>query len=142
MVDETIKKHGCHITYVLAEKSDPAFCYSTGLFHNFEIPELFISALPQNLSTEIVNSYQNRFSGGKEIRLYKKLTDIIDLFPVVLIEVERDKLKEYVLSSFRFYGEKKFKYLQCVYPDVKGNFPNDDGYDYDQDVLGDYRVDD
>ena len=45
---------------------------------------------------------------------------------------------DYVLSSLRFYGDKEFKYVQLVYPDTNGRFPNDAGYDYDQVIVGEF----
>lgn len=134
-VDDHIKEYGYHSTFVF-DKTLPSFCYSTGIFRNFNIPEIFISSLPENLSFEIVHNYVKYFKGTSDIPLNTKIDNLIDRFPVILIEAPISKLTEYVLTSFRFYKKDAFKYLQLVYPDPQGHFPNDKGYDYDQVIMG------
>jgi hypothetical protein len=48
------------------------------------------------------------------------------------------KLADYVLSTIRFYNGHPYKYVQLIYPDTAGNFPNDPGYDYDQVIIGQF----
>ena len=137
-VDENIRKHGYHSTFVFSDKS-PSFCYSTGIFKTFKIPEIFISALPQNLSHGLIENYVDKLKAATSIPLYTKIDDLTERFPVYLIEVPTEKLIDYVLSSIRFYENSEYKYLQLVYPDVKGHFPNEEGYDYDQLIMGQFK---
>ena len=136
MVYDNIEKNGFHNTYVMEEIGFTPFGYSTGIYKNFEIPELFISGLPNGLTNTLITNYAERFK-FKEIPLNKKIDDLIDRFPVYFIEVENDKLTEYTLSSFKFYKNSEFKYLQLIFPDLNGFFPNEEEYDYDQKILGD-----
>ena len=69
----------------------------------------------------------------------KRLDFLTNRFPVYLIDVPKSNLKEYVLLSINFYKEDDYKYLQVIYPDTKGNFPNDTGYDYDQEIMGKFK---
>ena len=133
-VEDNVRKHGYHSTFVFSD-NDPSFCYSTGICESFRIPELFISSLPQNLSHSLVEAYAAKFKTTDFIPLGNRLEDLTDRFPVYLMEVSKDKLKEYALSSVRFYGERNYKYLQLIYPDTNGQFPGEEGYDYDQIVL-------
>jgi hypothetical protein len=137
-VDENIRKHGYHSTFVFADSS-PSFCYSTGIYKTFGIPEIFISSLPQNLSHGLIESYVNKFKNVDSIPVDKRIDDLTDRFPIYLIDVATDKLTAYVLSSFRFYHDKDFKHVQLVYPDTQGRFPNDKGYDYDQIIMGQFK---
>ena len=136
-VEAAMKEYGYQSTFVFGD-STPFFCYSTGVYKSFGIPEIFISALPQNLSHELIANYVSKFKDTGSIPLGKKLEDLTDRFPVYLIEVSKDMLTDYVLSSLRFYGDEEFKYVQLVYPDTNGRFPNDAGYDYDQVILGEF----
>jgi hypothetical protein len=137
-VDENISKFGYHTTFVFSKK-EPSFCYSTGIYRSFGIPEIFISSLPQNLSGTLVESYVNKFKNSKKVELNKRIDDITDRFSVYLIGVPLDNLKDYVLSSIRLYDNEDYKYVQLIYPDINGYFPNDEGYDYDQIIMGDFR---
>ncbi|AMM50956.1 hypothetical protein TH61_06865 [Rufibacter sp. DG15C] len=134
-LNENIKEYGYHLTYVSASDS-PSFCYSTGIYSTYNIPEVFISSLPQGLCSEIIENYVEAFKDGKGIPLNEKLSFLTVRFPVYLINVPVSALKEYVLSSVKIYGDEKYKYLQVIYPDTEGNFPNDVGYDYDQEIMG------
>ena len=60
-VDENVAKFGFHITYVMEDETGPSFCYSTGLYKTYKIPEVFISGLPQNLSFTMVANYAEKF---------------------------------------------------------------------------------
>jgi hypothetical protein len=136
-VADNINQHGYHITYVAAG-TEPSFCYSTGIYKSFGIPESFISSLPQNLSGELVGNYARKFKDVTVVPVDQKISDLSDRFPVYLIDVPTANLKEYALSSIRLYGDNYFKCVQLIYPDTMGKFPNDDGYDYDQVILGEF----
>ena len=137
-VDDNIRKHGYHVTFVFADKT-PSFCYSTGIYKTFGIPEIFISSLPQNLSHGLIENYVNKFKDTNQIPVDKRIDDLTDRFPVYLIEIATDKLADYALSSIRFYKDNDYRYLQLIYPDTKGLFPDDQGYDYDQIIMGQFR---
>jgi len=137
-LDENIKKKGYQLTYISSSDS-PDFCYSTGIHRTFNIPELFISSLPKELCSEIVENYVEAFKENKEIPLNERLNALTDRFSVYLIDVPVSNLKEYVLFSIRIYKNDDYKYLQVIYPDTKGNFPNDIGYDYDQEIMDEFK---
>jgi len=81
----------------------------------------------------------NKFKNADSIPIDKRIDDLTDRFPVYLIEVSNDKLTDFVLSSIRFYKGEDYKYVQLVYPDTNGLFPNDNGYDYDQLIMGQFK---
>lgn len=135
-VDGNIKKSGYHLTNVFASKDTPSFFYSTGIYKTFGIPEIFISSLPSGLCSVLVENYVKSFKDKQTIPLNEKLDHLTDRFSVYLIEVPKSKLTDYVLSTVRLYKDEDYKYLQVIFPDTKGHFPNDIGYDYDQEVMG------
>jgi hypothetical protein len=136
-VDENIDKYGFHITYVLEDEKGASLCYSTGLFKNYKIPEIFISGLPQNLSFDLVGDYAEKFK-EKTVPIKLKINSPTEYFEfqILFIEVDNKNLEEYVYSSSRFYGDNEYKYLQLIYPDTKGLFPNESGYNYNQEIFG------
>jgi hypothetical protein len=136
-VDENISAYGYHSTSVFSDKS-PSFCYSTGIYKSFSIPELFISSLPQNLSSTLIQNYVDKFKQTGKVPLNVRVDDLTDRFPIYLIEVPEIKLTDYVLSTIRFYNGDPYKYVQLIYPDTAGHFPNDPDYDYDQVIMGQF----
>lgn len=137
-IDDNIKRIGYNSTFVSAD-STPSFCYSTGIYKSFGIPEIFISALPQNLSHELIKNYVNIFKDLEVIPLNEKVTYLSDRFSIYLIPVAKDRLAEYVLTSLRSYKGEDYQYVQLIYPDTNGYFPDEVGYDYDQIVMGQFK---
>jgi len=136
MVDNNIETYGYHITYVPEEKDFPPFGYSTGLYKNFDVPEVFVSGLPNGLSNTLITNYAEAFR-GQGVPLIQKLTKLIDLFPVYIIPVKNEALNEKTLSTFRLYQDDHFESVQIIFPDLAGKFPEEAGYDYDQEIFGD-----
>jgi hypothetical protein len=137
-VNENIQQFGYHSTFVFSQDS-PSFCYSTGIFENFKIPELFISSLPQNLSFDLINKYVETFK-DKTVLLNSKIDYLTERFPVYFIESSNHRLLDFVLTSIKYYKDRDYKYLQLIYPDTNGKFPNEKGYDYDQEIFGDFEI--
>lgn len=137
-VYNNIKNNGYHTTAVLEEIDFTPFAYSTGIFENFKIPELFISGLGPNLSGELIENYVRKFKFN-EVPLGKKIQYMSDRFAVYFISVENSDISEYAFTSVRFYQDRNYEYLQLIFPDLNGKFPNEVGYNYDQKVLGNLR---
>ena len=134
-VNDNIERYGYHMTFVDDSKAS-SFCYTTGIFKTCKIPEIFISALPQNLSFELIRKYVELFNKSKDIPLNTKIDTLTERFSVYLIEVPYSRLHNYVLSTLRFYKNEEVKYLQLIFPDTRGLFPTEIGYDYDQEIIG------
>lgn len=134
-VDQNIRLLGCHITTVLEDIETTPFGYSTGIYENFQIPEIFISGLPPRLTQEIIENYSKQYRFSKT-PILKIIENLSDRFPVYFTRVDNEKLIEYVLSSIRYYDEKHFEYIQLIYPDLNGNFPGEKNYNYDQEIFG------
>ncbi len=139
LVLQNIETYGFHITSVLEEENFTPFAYSTGLFENYNIPEIFISGLGPNLSNELMHSYAEKFKKN-ELPLYQKINNLTDRFPVVLIPLKSEDLVNHTLSSFKYYKNRPFSYIQLIFPDLNGLFPNEKSYNYDQEILGDFYI--
>lgn len=134
-VDDNIWRDGYHTTAVLEGENFTPFSYSTGVFANFNIPELFISGLGPNFSGQLTKNYVDKYKLGT-VPLNEKITDLNERFPVYFIKVSNESLSEHVLSTIRHYENKRYQYLQLIFPDLNGNFPHEPGYDYDQKIFG------
>ena len=137
-IDDDIEKYGYHVTYVMEEKDFTPFGYSTGLYKNFGIPEVFVSGLPNGLTNTLITNYAEIFK-DKSIPFNKKLDNLIDRFLVYLIPVETSLIEEKVLASLRLYDGIGFDSVQVIYPDLNGLFPGEVGYDYDMEIFGEIK---
>jgi hypothetical protein len=133
-VRESVARNGFHVTSV-GGGENVAFSYSTGIFESYDLPELIISALPPNLSYELISQYIIRFR-ETPLETGYRIEAMEEKFDYYLIPVSTDRIRDYMLATFRYYGEISFRCLQLVYPDTKLRFPHEDGYDYDQELFG------
>ncbi|SKC04397.1 protein of unknown function [Soonwooa buanensis] len=138
-VNENIKTKGFHTTAVLEDVDFTPFAYSTGIFENFEIPELIISGLGPNFSGELIENYVEKYKFNK-VPINTKIENLTDRFPIFFIEVENENLVENVLSSIKFYENREYKYLQLIFPDLNLYFPTNPNYDYDQKIFGEFKI--
>ncbi|EAS19197.1 hypothetical protein BBFL7_02095 [Flavobacteria bacterium BBFL7] len=134
LIHENVAKFGFHITYVMEEKGFTPFGYSTGIYQSFGIPELFISGLPSGLTNELIKNYVEKFK-FKKVLVNQKIDYLTNRFPVYFITVQNELLTDYALSSFSFYKDSEFKYVQLIFPDLKGRFPDESQYNYDQEII-------
>lgn len=137
-VRECVAQHGFHATYVGAGKN-PAFCYSTGIYETYAIPEIIISSLPPNLSHEMISHYIERFRDRAPI-IGKRITAEKERFDYYLVPVPLKRIQDYALATIKYYGGKSFEFLQLIYPDTQMLFPGEDGYDYDQELFGVFPI--
>ncbi|MBL0745652.1 DUF4262 domain-containing protein [Chryseolinea lacunae] len=139
-VDKNINEFGYHLTNVFESKERPSFFYSTGIYKSFNLPEIFIPSLPHGLCCEIADNYVKAFKDKRVVPRNEKLQHLSGRFPIFLIDVPTSRLTDYVLSSVWYYKDGNYEYVQVIYPDTQGHFPNDAGYDYDQEILGEFRL--
>ncbi|PQJ79053.1 DUF4262 domain-containing protein [Polaribacter porphyrae] len=131
-----IDKYGFNTTSLLEEKGFTPFGYSTGIYKNFKIPELFISGLLPRLNGDLIHYYVEKYK-FKEVPINEKIEGLSDRFPVYFIELDNNNLTEYTLTSIKYYKNAPYKYLQLIFPDLNGYFPFEKEYNYDQEILGD-----
>lgn len=134
-VRDSVAKNGFHTTTVGAGGETPGFTYSTGIYKSYGIPEIIISALPPNLSHELISQYVDRFRATGPL-IDERITAVKERFDYYLVPVPLVRIQEYVLASIKYYGSNPFEYLQLIYPDTEMLFPDEEGYDYDQELFG------
>jgi hypothetical protein len=134
-VRDSIAQNGFHTTSVGEGDDKPGFSYSTGIYKSYAIPELIISALPPNLSHELIAQYVDRFRATGPI-VGKRIAAEQERFDYYLVPVPLVRIQDYVLATIKYYGSAPFEYLQLIYPDADLLFPDEEGYDYDQELFG------
>lgn len=138
-VYDNIEKMGFHTTAVLEDINFTPFAYSTGIFENFNIPEIIISGLGPGFSTELIENYAEKYKFRK-VPLNTKIENLTNRFPIYFIETSVEDLSEYVLSSVKYYENRKYEYVQLIFPDFNFLFPNEIGYEYDQEIFGKLNI--
>jgi hypothetical protein len=138
-VRDSVARKGFHTTSVGAG-DEPEFSYSTGIYESYAIPEIIISALPPNLSHELISQYVDRFRAAGPI-IGERIFAEKERFDYYLVPVPLVRVQDYVLATIKYYGSAPFEILQLIYPDTELLFPGEDGYDYDQELFGAFPPD-
>jgi hypothetical protein len=139
-VRDSVALSGFHTTSVGAGEK-PAFSYSTGIYESFAIPEIIISALPPNLSHELISQYVDRFRATVPL-IGERIAAAKERFDYYLVPVPLARIQDCVLATIKYYGSAPFEFLQLIYPDTQLLFPGEEGYDYDQELFGEFSPDD
>jgi hypothetical protein len=109
------------------ENRVPGYNYTLGLTESKNHPELIIFGLPHRSAHQIMADLIDLI-GTKPLPLNTKIEQIANM-PLVLRKVTRDNAIEYVGGDCALYGEYGFDLVQIVWPDERGNFPWEEGFD-------------
>ena len=122
-----IKKNGFSIVYAFDHL--PNFAYSVGLEETWAHPELVVFGLDQELSHRLITDTVNLIKQGSSFLNENRADTIINEFRVMFMEVPFD-IGIYSLSqAANYYGDRKFRVIQILWPDQMGRFPVDDNCD-------------
>jgi hypothetical protein len=83
----------------------------------------------------LIAQYVDRFQATGPI-IGQRITAKQERFDYYLVRVPLVRIQEYVLATVKYYGKAPFEYLQLIYPDTELLFPDEEGYDYDQELFG------
>jgi hypothetical protein len=122
-----LKEPGWTVIGVGGSEQEPSFCYTVGLWHNFQHPEIIVFGLPIQHGHSILNALGLRIKNDKlqfcEDQEYK---DIAEGYPTRFRNVQPD---EHFGVALKFYQHQSFKALQLCWPDKSCKFPWEEAFD-------------
>ncbi|MED5388364.1 MAG: DUF4262 domain-containing protein [Pseudomonadota bacterium] len=127
-----IQRKGWHHFAVPGGDGQPGYTFSVGHFLNLNHPELIVVGLKDSLASRLLDSAAVRIRGlNKPYQPYRLYNDIADGLEVMFLPVSFPHYKEYLGFANWFYQSLPAPYpaLQMVWPDPKGIFPWQPGYD-------------
>jgi hypothetical protein len=124
-----IARVGWAVIGINAEEEGPAYAFSVGLFHTFSAPELLIMGLRIPTAMHLINDIGASIRTGRRFEAGGRYEDIAEGFPVEFTAVMKRHYRDYLGYAQWFYQGVEFPVLQCVWPDKKGVFPWEPGYD-------------
>ncbi len=127
LVRRHIADHGLHVTHVLADRVQPGWTYTVGLWGGHGHPEIVTSGLPPRTAHGILNTIRRRVAAGERfdhgVVDPRRLTNGRLAFLAL-----RDTRGEHLLDASAHYGGKRFEAVQMVWPDPNGLFPWEQGH--------------
>lgn len=126
---DNIKSFGCSIMHVPEHVTgttvEPGFSYSIGLFKNYQLPELLIIGLDQELRHTLIDNISIDYQEGTALEIGAYNAGIVENFDCLVAPVEPKHYKEYLGWARWFYNGDDFPVVQVIYPDLLGLFPWD-----------------
>lgn len=139
--EDLIAKHGYTLVGVFdPEGKEPTFAYSIGLTA-FAWPEvIFFGNIRPDFIEAILTDLINHWRADGKVTL-GDIDDIIVDYPLRVIEVATDPALEYAAQVTNYFEPKQIRFVQVLWPDKQGVFPNEPGYDNEraQPIVGEVR---
>jgi hypothetical protein len=132
---DQIREHGWFDTHVLGEGEYPGFSYSTGFWLTSGMPEVLIVGLKRKIAHDILWDLFRDFKGDASFPIGVPSEGIFGNARGCFLPVGKAHYPEHLGWSRWFYGGDDFPCLQLVWPDPKGRFPWQPGFD------GSFRLD-
>jgi hypothetical protein len=127
--EDDIRESGCHIIYVPADPSGRPFGFTIGLFELHAHPEVIVTGLEQQLTGQILNVISHNLATGQRYAPDVSYDDILDECTCRFARVDPSYVNDYLGYAVWYYQHRRFATLQCLWPDKRGKFPNEPGYD-------------
>jgi hypothetical protein len=127
-VRDVIDEHGWWVGLFDQEGDQPAFAYTIGLHETFGHAEIIIFGLALPAMHRILNECGALIRSGVRFDHGASSDDVLEGYPVRFRSVQdRESYETHLGYACRFYAERRFGVLQCVWPDRMRRFPGEEG---------------
>ena len=124
-----VKDHGWTRTSVFEDHEGPGFSFTTGFWLSSNIPEVIVFSLSPQIVHDI---FWDLYRDGKPLILPPigvKDAAVFSKFPAYFFPVSKKYYRQYLGWNRWFYCGDTFPCVQLVWPDSKGTFPWQQGFD-------------
>jgi hypothetical protein len=129
--DRTIFGHldrvGWAVICIPDDDEGPGFAYSLGLYETHGHPEVILIGMKTQTMYDLVNWIGKRVALGHRFEPGMPVEEVINKFAVWFLPVAGQHYREYLGYANWYYGSTTYPALQCVWPDMEGRLPWDEG---------------
>lgn len=122
-VIDDIASFGWHCVSVLAEGTEGPYCFTVGLFHKFQHPELIICGLKREVAHQILWNAVEGLTRGNRIDLKAATDELLVGYSCCFVEIPKSSYHEHVGWARWYYDGDDFPLYQIVWPSRDGYFP-------------------
>jgi hypothetical protein len=123
-----IRTVGWSVSAVLGDEIAPPWAYTVGLWLSHQGPELTMFGLPVEHLTTILNSMGDRMASGALIEVGDHADGICPCSLAIRPVHASWRTTSLFAISDRYYGYVRPTCLQVVWPDRRGRYPGDRGF--------------
>jgi hypothetical protein len=129
-VDAYVQRYGMTVMSVGGDEARPEWAYTIGLQRRFGHPEVGISGLPTKTAHAILNEIARRVARGEDARTGTLDASTLARLPCAFRSIRGSDLDAHHWAmGLRHYGGTHFDALQLVWPDPRGRFPWEPGWE-------------
>jgi hypothetical protein len=114
---------GWHCVQIFAEKNQPEYSFTVGLFQSYGHPELIIFGLKAHIAHQILCIAVDAVRAGSPIDLAQLTDALVEGYSCCFVEVPRREYGNYVGFAQWYYQGNDFPLYQVVWPSRTGLFP-------------------
>ncbi|RPF20343.1 DUF4262 domain-containing protein [Myceligenerans xiligouense] len=127
---EDVEARGFSSVWVFDDEEGlPDFAYTVGLSFSCRHPELVVVGLPYRASVGILHEAAGRAVEGTELRVGDRVQDVALGFDVLIGSVDRGFMEANMRQAAGFAGGSSRGARQILWPDRRGIFPGEPGFD-------------
>jgi hypothetical protein len=135
-----IKRVGWAVMGINAEENFPTYSFSIGIYRTLGQPEIIMMGLNPVAAARFINMIGDRMKKGERVEPGRKYDDLAEGFLSTFVAVDRRYYKSFLGYAGWYNCDWNFPVLQCVWPDKKGIFPWEEGFEsrffFNQRILG------
>jgi hypothetical protein len=127
-IREVIDEYGWWVCMIDEEVGQPAFAYTVGLHERFGHDEIIMFGLPLASMHRILNVCGALVREGTRLTHGATSREVLEGYEARFRSVvARESYDTFLGYGSRFYGERGFGVLQCVWPDEAHKFHDEEG---------------
>ena len=126
-----VAQYGWHIPQIPADEEGPGFSFSVGFYLKFNHPEILVMGVSETIASQLINLAGGLIANGRVFQPGERTDDLAEGFECTFVPILVEHYRDYLGYCGWFYRSLKqpFPALQLVWPDGRGRFPWDEGYD-------------
>lgn len=127
-VRQSVAEHGWFVVLLESDGYLPHRAYTVGLQQSFKHPDVVVHGLELPVMEKCLHEVGLRAQAGKKVPIDQDEQGYLEGFQVRFLPVLREHLVDHLTYAAAFYGDDDFPALQMVWPDPKGLFPYQPGF--------------
>ena len=126
-----IRQHGWPVVCIPDDDEGPGFTFTVGVYLRTLQPEILMMGVPIEPSHRVLNAIAEYLMAGGRIAPEQRYSGFVDGRDVMFRPIHQSQFREFLGYANWFYRPlgASFPAFQCIWPDLKGIFPHEAGFD-------------
>lgn len=126
-----VERFGWHVVHINEDEEGPGFSFSVGFYYTLQQPEILIMGLKQEVAHDLLRIAYVQMRGGRSFKPFERYSDFAQGCDCAFAPIGIEHYREHLGYAMWFYRSlpNPFPALQLIWPDKRGRFPWENGFD-------------